>query len=196
MFNEYNKIYYDKNPLKLSVMKNESTELHDALRMLWVQHVYWTRMAVIGIANNTEDKQYVINRLLRNATDMGNLYREYYGDEVGKTVEKLIHEHLTLAAQIVEASKMGDTQKELELTKAWFKNADDIADALSKINPYYDRETLKKMLYDHLILLSTEVQQIIAKKYPESIHQFDIIEQQALMMADYLSQGIIRQKRL
>jgi len=56
-------------------------DLKSEMRMLWEQHVAWIRMTIISIATNLPDLDLVINRLLRNATDMAAAFKPFYGDE-------------------------------------------------------------------------------------------------------------------
>ena len=43
-------------------------------RLLWMEHVNWTRMTIISIVFNLPDLPFVQQRLLRNATDLGIVY--------------------------------------------------------------------------------------------------------------------------
>ena len=51
-------------------------------RLLWMEHVNWTRMTIMGIVFGLPDLQFVQERLLRNATDLGNCLRPFYGDKI------------------------------------------------------------------------------------------------------------------
>jgi len=44
-------------------------DLRNTMRMLWEQHIAWTRMTIISIAEDLPDVDLVINRLLRNPSD-------------------------------------------------------------------------------------------------------------------------------
>ena len=162
-------------------------------RLLWEQHVYWTRMTIISIVFNLPDLKYVEERLLRNAPDMGNSLRPFYGDQIADRYAELIKEHLVLAAELVTAAAKGDSKTAAEKEKEWYRNADDIVLFLSSINPCLDKETLKAMFYTHLSLTKLEAVYMIEKNYKESIAVFDKIEAEALEMADAISDGIIKQ---
>jgi hypothetical protein len=49
------------------------------------------------------------------------------------------------------------------------------------------------MLYSHLKLTTQEVAMRLAKKYPEDIRAFNEVEAEAAMMADYFTDGIVKQ---
>lgn len=162
-------------------------------RLIWLEHVFWTRMTILSIVFNLPDLPPVQERLLRNATDNGNSLRPFYGDKIADRYAELIKEHLVLAAELVTAAAKGDSKKADEKEKEWYRNADDIATFLSSINPYLTKAEVQKMFYTHLALTKNEAVLMIQKKYKESIKVFDQIEAQAIEMANMISHAIIMQ---
>lgn len=162
-------------------------------RLLWLEHVNWTRMTITSIVFNLPDLPSVQERLLQNATDLGNCIRPYYGDQIANKYAELIKEHLVLAAELVTAAVKGDAKKAEEKEKEWYRNADDIAIFLSNINPYLTKEEVQRMFYMHLALTKYEAVCMIQKNYKEDIKVFDQIEAEALEMADMISQAIVMQ---
>jgi hypothetical protein len=132
-------------------------------RLLWEEHVNWTRMTIISIVFNLPDLKYVQERLLRNATDMGNCLRPFYGDRIANRYAELIKEHLVLAAELVTAAAKGDAKVASEKEKEWYRNADDIALFLNSINPYLSKDEIRSMLYTHLALTKFEAVSMIEK---------------------------------
>lgn len=168
-------------------------ELWNKNRLLWEQHVTWTRMAITAIVFKVPDLKFVLARLLRNATDMGNAIRPYYGDQIADAYRDLISEHLMIAADLVTAAVNGETEKAEQKEADWYRNADNIAEFLHRINPYYNQEAFRKMLYTHLALTKLEAVCMIQKNFELEVQVFDQIEAEALKMADMLSDGVFRQ---
>lgn len=149
-------------------------------------------MAIISLVFNLPDIEFVLTRLLRNATDMGELLRPYYGDAVADEYSRLVKEHLTTAAELVKAVLAGNTEQAMKLEKDWYRNADDLAVFLNKISPYINLEGIRKMFYDHLTLTKMEVICMIDRNFELDIEVFDQIELEALAMADMISEGIFK----
>ncbi len=168
-------------------------ELKVAMRKLWDDHDVWTRSAILSIANGSEDKDAVIKRLLQNPDDIANAIKPYYGQAAATKVSGLLKEHLTIAAELVEAAKNGDTAKQQDAETRWFKNADDLAVGLSQANSHWSEADLKTMLHDHLTLVKQEAVDILGKKWSASVTDYDKIHEQTMKMADDLSMGIIEQ---
>ena len=72
-------------------------ELKLKMRMLWEEHIVWTRMFIMSVADNTTDKALVTERLLQNYEDMADAMKSYYGNETGDKFGDLIEEHLLIA---------------------------------------------------------------------------------------------------
>lgn len=167
--------------------------LNNDIRMLWEQHVEWTRMTIISMVEELPDVKQVTNRLLRNPKDFEIALKPFYGDKIASEFSDLLTEHLVIAAQLVAAAKAGDNNGAEDAEKRWYENADEIATFLGSINPYWSEENWKSMLHEHLALTKSEAIEMLNKNYEKSIAIYDDIEKQALMMADVMIKGIIRQ---
>jgi len=163
------------------------------MRLLWEQHVYWTKSAVQALIMNSPNKEQVLNRLLRNATDMGTILIPYYGKVRADEYSALIKSHLTIAADLVGAAIKGDNEAFNKLNEQWLQNAADIAHFWSAINPFLSQSETEEMFINHLDLLKAEVVYLIQKDYSAAIDLFDEIEIQALHMADEFSLAMIKQ---
>ncbi|MFJ5764594.1 hypothetical protein ACIP9C_04500 [Lysinibacillus sp. NPDC093210] len=162
-------------------------------RLLWMEHVNWTRMTIISIVFGLPDLPFVQTRLLRNATDLGNCLRPFYGDQIADRYAELIKEHLLIAAQLVTAANKGDAATAAAKEKEWYRNADDIAIFLSTINPYLSKEAVQQMFYSHLALTKKEAVTMIQKDYQADVQVFDEIEAEVLEMSDMIAMAIVMQ---
>jgi hypothetical protein len=163
------------------------------MRKLWEQHVAWTRMLIISIAANLPNEELVARRLLRNAPDMANALKPFYGEANSSIFARLLRDHLLIADQLVKAAKAGDHKGAADAEKRWYDNADEIAAFLNSINPYWPKEAMKAMLYEHLALTKSEAVSRLNKDFASDIATYDKIEQQALSMADAITDGIVKQ---
>lgn len=162
-------------------------------RLLWEEHVSWTRMTIISIVFNLPDLPFVQKRLLQNAADLANCLRPFYGNQTADQYAKLIQEHLVIAAELVTAAVNEESETVAEKEKELYRNADDIARFLSQINPYLQEEMVRQMFYTHLDLTKQEAVMMIEGNYQQDIDIFDEIEAQALEMSDMIAKAIIMQ---
>ncbi|MBU3110009.1 acetylglutamate kinase [Clostridium lacusfryxellense] len=161
--------------------------------MLWEQHIVWTRMTILSIIKDLPDVDFVTNRLLQNPIDFKKVLKPFYGDEIASQFSDLFTSHLVIAAQLVNAAKAGYKDGAAAAEKNWYKNADEIAVFLGRINPYWSEQNWKKILYEHLKMTKSEAVDILTNNYEQSIADYDEIEKQALKMADVMAEGIVKQ---
>lgn len=170
--------------------------LRDLLRKLWSQHVYWTRMFIISTAAGLPDTELVTARLLQNPADFAEALTPFYGARNADRFQALLRQHLLIAGDLVNAAKAGNTAAVGEKRREWYRNAEEIAGFLARINPYWEEEAWRQLLFDHLEMTEREAVLRLGGRYAEDIRIFESIEQEALDMADEMAEGIFRQFRM
>ena len=164
------------------------------MRQLWEDHIVWTRLAIISLADGLPDQDASVGRLLQNQQDIGDAVKPFYGDAAGGQLTALLHEHITIAADLVLAAKAGDTAAADDASARWYANADEIAAFLSTANPdAWPLGHMKSMMREHLDLTLAEAVARLSADYPADVAAYDEIHGQILSMADMLSLGIIDQ---
>jgi len=170
---------------------------HDEMRKLWEDHIVWTRQFIVSAATqegNLADIGPTTDRLLANQADIGDALKPFYGDAAGDQVTALLRDHILTAANLVAAAKAGDEDAVEAASAAWYQNADDIATALSGLNPRnWPLQHMKAHMRDHLDLTLEEAVARLEGRYVDDIAAYDEVHVQILHMADMLSDGIIAQ---
>ena len=167
--------------------------LLEQMNLVWEQHIMWTRMLLISIAENLKDLDATEARLLQNPRDIANIFKIYYGDDIANQIQKLLTEHLTIGKNLIVALKNGNKEEAARLNTNWYRNADEMAEAFSRINPFYPKEEVRRMLYEHLRLTTNEVNARLSGKYAEDINAYDLIQKEILMMSHFFVDGIVKQ---
>ena len=137
--------------------------------------------------------QAAATRLLKNQEDIGNAIVPYYGADAGKKLTDLLKQHILIAVDLVSAAKANDQAKLKDADARWHANAADLATFLSGANPNWPRQAVLDMLNQHLALTTREATDRLQKNWTDDVSNFDNIYSQAMMMADTLSSGIIKQ---
>jgi hypothetical protein len=177
-------------------MKNKTShaeQLRLAMHKLWEDHVTWTRNVILNIIDDLPGTDQAVNRLLQNQDDIGNAIKPIYGDAAGKELTRLLREHITTAADLLKAAKAGNNSAFDDTNKKWFVNADEISQFLSKANPNWKIDDMKKMMHDHLTLTTEEAVARLRKDYTADVKAYDKVHDEILSMADMLTDGIIKQ---
>lgn len=178
---------------RLDCISLQHFDLSNVMRMLWEQHVFWTRLLIVSILERLDDLNATQTRLLMNPKDFGSVYGMFYNEDVQKAVTDLLTQHLEIGAQLIVAYRDNNQASIQRLNEQWYENADHIASTFASFNPCYNETELRDMFYMHLDLTKKEVSLRLMKKFDEDVKNFDEIEQLALEMADYFTDGIICQ---
>jgi hypothetical protein len=173
--------------------KDKASELRTAMRELWADHVVWTRDYIIAAVSGTPDADVAVKRLMKNQEDIGDAMKPYYGADAAKGITELFKQHISIAGELVAAAKAGDDAKTKDADKRWHDNAEAIATYLSTANPYWSKADLQKMMNEHLALTKDEAVFRLQMKWDEDVANYDKIYDQAMMMADDLTDGIVKQ---
>lgn len=183
----------DRRNGKGSVSKRELA-LRNDMRMLWEDHITWTRLAIISLTTSAPDTQATVGRLLENQDDIGDAIKPFYGDAAGEELSGLLREHILIAADLIAAAMAGDQTAVATHQARWRDNADRIAAFLNGANPRaWKLREMKEMLYEHLDLTTAEVVARLQGDWAADVAAYDAIHVQALEMADELSTGIVQQ---
>jgi hypothetical protein len=170
---------------------------HDAMRMLWEDHIVWTRQFIVSAATGAEnlpDTGPTVDRLLANQADIGNAIKPFYGDAAGDQLTGLLRQHILTAADIIAAAKAGDADAVAAASAAWYVNADEIATFLSEANPSnWPLAEMRAHMKSHLDLTLEEAVARLQGRYADDIAAYDKVHADILEMADMLSAGIIAQ---
>ena len=172
---------------------NSRTALGKAMRDLWADHVVWTRSYIIAAASDSPDAQAAATRLLANQDEIGRAIVPYYGAAAGSKLGSLLRDHILIAVDLVAAAKANDQTKQADADRRWHTNAADVATFLSAANPNWPREAVLSMMNEHLALTTKEAVARLKKDWSGDVATFDMIFDQAMMMADALTDGIVKQ---
>ncbi len=165
----------------------------DQMRVLWEDHVTWTRLAIVTFADGSAGFDATAARLLRNQEDIGNAIKPFYGEAAGNQLTALLKDHIGIAVELLQAAKAGDGAAFEKANAAWYANANDIADFLARANPrYWPQDVMRAAMKGHLDQTLAEASHELTGEYAKSVADYDEIHHHILGMADILSTGIMR----
>ena len=167
---------------------------HDQMRKLWEDHVTWTRLAIVTFADGSAGLAPTASRLLQNQADIGDAIKPFYGAAAGNRLTFLLHDHITIAVQILQAAKAGNTSAFNAANTRWYANGNDIADFLATANPRsWPDAVMRADMKEHLDQTLAEAAHELHGQYADSVTDYEGVHAHILMMADQLSAGVIAQ---
>jgi len=172
---------------------DRAIQLHQDMRKLWTDHTVWTRDYIIAAVDDKPDATAAANRLMKNQEDIGNAVAAYYGAPAGQQLTSLLKQHIAIAVDLIKAAKAGDQAAQKLANDKWQQNAVDIATFLSKANPNWPDGVLVNMMKMHLATTTDEVVARLRHDWDADVRAYDAVYNHILMMADALSDGIVKQ---
>ena len=183
------------------VISRSAVAFHDNMRKLWEDHITWTRNVIISFEVNDPDPNDVLpdlnaalGRLLQNQADIGDAIKPFYGEAAGDQLTALLRQHILIAGEILQAVKTGNGTALADAQARWYANAHEIAVFLNAANPRnWPLDEMDQMMKEHLDATTREVVARANEDWDADVAAYDDVHQQALAMADMLSDGIIAQ---
>jgi len=167
-----------------AAVTQKQVALRGEMRRLWEDHITWTRLAIISLTTNSPDTEATVGRLLRNQTDIGNAVKPFYGRAAGNELTKQLRRHILIAADVIEAAKVGDKAKLGDAQARWARNGDDIAAVLNSANPrYWKLAAMRAELRMHLKLTTEEVVARLQRKWNADVAAYEKIHRHALHLS-------------
>ena len=192
--NGHDAMAHGSEPAHTPMATDKAEALRVDMRVLWEDHIVWTRLAIISLIAGTPDTEATVARLLRNQTDIGNAVKPFYGKAAGNRLTAELRKHILIAADVVVAAKTGDGAKLADAEARWRRNADDIAGVLASVNPRHWRlGAMKAEMHKHLALTTEEAVARIRGDWSADVAAYDKVHRHILHMSDALADGLIQQ---
>lgn len=165
-------------------------ELNNLLRLLCTQNSMWTRNYIVSYVSMNDDIIVVENRLYENAIDLKNVFNVYYKSEISDDLEILLRKYTSNMIETLISLKK--EAREIEHTKEnWIYTGIELSEFLSNINFEWQLNQIQNMILDHIEMTVIQMEQRIRREYALEIYQYDFIEYHSLMIADFISKGIV-----
>lgn len=161
------------------------------VRRVWLQLAMWTRSLIMSIITNhavlaTSDRLY-----RKVPQDFYNMLNTFYGPEISQQFLNLLSDFILSAWRTIEGINARNSQLVNTTTAQWYTNANDLAVFLARINIFWDAEHWRELLN---IYIRSKIEEIIAAvggQDEREIIIYDRIEDHCIVMANYMSRGII-----
>jgi len=175
-------------------VSSSQAALRSNVRVLWEDHVMWTRLAIISLTTGSPDTTATVGRLLRNQADIGNAVKPFYGTAAGNKLTAELRKHILIAADVIAAAKAGDKAKLADAQARWRSNANDIAALLASVNPrYWTAARMKAEMSKHLALTTQEAVARLQGRWAADVAAYDQVQHHILHMSDLLADGLVKQ---
>lgn len=170
---------------------SKAIQTKDALRDLWVGHVFWVRnVAVETLAGNSKAAKAAEEQVVANAKQIAGAIEPFYGKAASEKLFGQLAGHYGAVKEYLTAT---DKAAQDAAFKKLAANAEEIARFLSGANPNLPIDTLRALLIAHGGHHVQQIKQLRAKDYAGEAQTWESMKQHMYVIADALAGAIAKQ---
>lgn len=166
------------------------------MRKLWEDHSERTRELIISTLSDLPNQDEATQNLIQNQNEIGNAIKPFYGDAAGDELAEMLTEHTRIGVTMLQAARKADPEAFEDAVARWYSNADEVAEFFQETNQEnWPLRKTKPMLRVYLDLTLEEALARWNGDFAASDAAHDKVQNQALEIADMLSEGLINKFR-
>jgi hypothetical protein len=176
--------------------KIDSQVFRTNMRKLWEDHSERTRELIISTLSDLPNQNEATQNLIQNQNEIGNAIKPFYGDAAGDELAEMLTEHTRIGVTMFQAARKADPEAFEDAVARWYFNADEVAEFFQETNQEnWPLRKTKPMLRVYLDLTLEEALARWNGDFAASDAAHDKVQNQALEIADMLSEGLINKFR-
>jgi hypothetical protein len=177
----------DANPARVAEMKQ-------ALRDLWVGHIFWVRHVVSNNAtNNPEERDAAEMEVVANTKQIASTMTPFYGEAASEKLFSLLDINYGAVREYSEATVAGNKLRQDAALARLASNADDFAVFLSEVNPYLPKDTVRGLIAAHGAHHVLQINQYKEREYAHLGATWPMMRQHVYVIADTLTTALVKQ---
>jgi hypothetical protein len=177
----------DANPARVAEMKQ-------ALRDLWVGHIFWVRHVVSNIATNDPvERDAAEKEVVANTKQIASTIAPFYGEAASQKFFILLDSNIGAVREYSEATVAGNKRQQDAALARLASNADDFAVFLSGVNPYLPKDTVRGLIAAHGAHHVLQINQYKGKEYAHLGATWPMMRQHVYVIADTLTTALVKQ---
>ena len=177
----------DANPARVAEMKQ-------TFRDLWLGHIFWVRHVVLNIATHDAAEQDAAEKeVLANTKQIASTIAPFYGEAASEKLYSLLDVNIDAVKEYSEATVAENKEQQDAALARLASNADDIADFLSHLNPYLQKDNVRSLIAAHGAHHVLQINQYKVKEYAHLGATWPMMQQHVYVIADTLTAALAKQ---
>jgi hypothetical protein len=166
--------------------------LKAALRLLFSDHAFYTRLVIENLLSNLPEIDVLIQRLMKNQEDIGDALASYTSKDIGARLTVLLKEHINCAATVLKNLKIQSPELPKSIDKA-LENSKKVAEYISSLDPnIFNYDKFKKEFDQHNQHVVDMGKLYYEKKWQAGVDLYDKYYRHMMMFSDMISDGLER----
>ena len=175
------------NPARVALMKKD-------LRDLWLGHIYWVQHAVLNnTTNNPAARDAVKKEVDNNTKEIASTISPFYGESASQKLYRLLDINIGAVRAYSQATVAGDTRGQDAALARLESNADDIAEFLSHLNPYLQKDNVRGLIAAHGAHHVLQINLHKRKDYAQLEETWPMMRQHVYLISDTIAMALVKQ---
>ena len=184
----------DDDSAEAAPMPANVAATQDALRDLWVGHIFWVRDVVEArLADDAKQAKAAEQQVVANAQAIAGAIEPFYGAAASDRLFELLAGHWGAISDYLDATLADKDKRQEAAGDQLSANAREIAAFLSSANPNWPEETLIGLLAAHGAHHVQQIEQLHAEQYDEEAATWAAMKDHIYVIADALTAGLAKQ---
>jgi len=177
----------DANPARVAEMKQ-------TFRDLWLGHIFWVQHVVSNIVtNDLKERDAAKKEVVANTKQIASTIAPFYGEAASEKLYSLLDVNIDAVREYSEATVAGNKPQQEAALAHLASNADDIAEFLSQVNPYLQKDTVRSLIAVHGANHVLQINQYKARDYAQLKETWPMMRQHVYLIADTLTAALVKQ---
>lgn len=166
----------------------------DALRDLWIGHIFWVRAVVDArFDGNAGAAKTAERQVVANAQAIAGAIEPFYGEAASTQLFELLAGHWGPISDYLDAT-LADSKAEQDAAfQQLVDNANAIAEFLGAANPHWPVDTVSGLLMAHGSHHVQQIQQFAAGDFEREANTWTMMKDHMYVIADALAGGLAKQ---
>lgn len=163
-----------------------------SIRTVWMLFALWTRAYLFSVATGLGNLNDVAQKLYGIPSDLYNILGLVFGNTAAQTILNYLSLFVINLQTAMIGLKNGDQASVNTSTVNLYQISADLSDYLHQINPFWVAVQWRNLLDTYIVLALQEAVALIGGNYTRDIELFDRLVNQAILLGDYMANGLIQ----
>ena len=185
---------HDAPPREQATITATFAATQDALRDLWIGHVFWVRAVVDArFEGNDDAAKAAEQQVVANAQALAGAIEPFYGEAASTQLFELLAGHWGAISNYLDATIAASKADQDTAFQELVDNANAIAQFLGGANPYWPVDTVSGLLMAHGSHHAQQIQELAAGDFEQEAKTWNVMKDHMYVIADALTGGLAQQ---
>ena len=156
-----------------------------------LQLAMWSRAYVNAAASEFGSLEGNTRKLHAIPELFYNSLKQYMGEAMAREIQNYIFQHILMITNMVDAFLANDKEAVDRYIAQSYQFADQLSTFLASNNLYWSKDHWMLLITNYVKMTIDEIVAILSGQYDRGIDIYEEIHDNALLMADYMSRGLI-----